>query len=375
MNFIEQAQLGQNKWWQMLLTLFFTIIGWQAIGVLPLVSVAMMYSYDESAFDKAANNNFIGLGIPTNLYFFLMIFMFAVGLISLLLSIQKVHKRRILSVLTSRTSFDWKRFFYAVLIWTFFSLLLMVIDYYMHPQDFVWNFKGQAFLILVLLSIVFLPLQTTFEELLFRGYLLQTIAMESTKKSFVFRWAFYFALSFVLYFLDFHNLIKFGIFIILGFFFEMVNEKGLLAKIYATSFYRILSISFRSYLIPLTVTSVAFGLLHGFNPEVEKLGKILLFYYIATGFFFGIITLIDEGLELALGLHAANNAVAAIFITTNWTVFQTDALLIDQSEPNLGLMMYVPLFVIYPIVFFILYKKYGWNDIKNKLFGKYKIRL
>ena len=57
-------------------------------------------------------------------------------------------------------------------------------------------------------------------------------------------------------------------------------------------------------LLPFVITSTLFGLLHFTNPEVDKLGDIILITYLSTGFFLGAITLIDEGLELALGFHA-----------------------------------------------------------------------
>ena len=120
---------------------------------------------------------------------------------------------------------------------------------------------------------------------------------------------------------------------------------------------------------PLLVTSLAFGLLHGMNPEIEKLGWGIMVFYIGTGFLYGITTLMDEGTEIALGLHAANNIIAAIFVTTDWTVFQTDALYIDTSEPLLGWETYLPIFIIYPLLLFIFSKKYGWKDWQEKLTG------
>ena len=93
---------------------------------------------------------------------------------------------------------------------------------------------------------------------------------------------------------------------------------------------------------PLIITSVAFGLLHGMNPEVAILGWGIMVFYIGTGLLYGISTLMDEGTELALGLHAANNVLAAIYVTTDWTVFQTDALYIDTSEPSLGWETFFP---------------------------------
>ena len=98
--------------------------------------------------------------------------------------------------------------------------------------------------------------------------------------------------------------------------------------------------------------SVVFGLLHGLNPEIEKLGYIALVFYIGTGLFFGIVSLMDEGIELAMGMHAVNNILAALFVTTDWTVFQTEALYIDISEPSLGAEMFLPVFCIIPCCLF-----------------------
>ena len=121
---------------------------------------------------------------------------------------------------------------------------------------------------------------------------------------------------------------------------------------------------------PLIFTSVVFGLLHGANPEIEKLGYIALVFYIGTGFFFGITTLMDEGTELALGLHAVNNITAAFFVTTDWTVFQTEALYIDTSEPSVGWEMFFPVLVLYPLMLLLFAKKYNWENWIEKLFGK-----
>ena len=90
----------------------------------------------------------------------------------------------------------------------------------------------------------------------------------------------------------------------------------------------------RNRWLPLILTSVIFGLLHVFNPEIDKLGMGLLFYYIGTGFFFGIMTLMDEGIELALGFHIANNLITALLVTTDWTVFQTYSVLKDIGRAN-----------------------------------------
>ena len=131
-----------------------------------------------------------------------------------------------------------------------------------------------------------------------------------------------------------------------------------------------IGILFHNKWLPFIFTSIVFGVLHAANPEVEKLGLIVMIYYIGTGSLFGITTLVDEGLELSLGMHAANNIVAAVLVTSNWTVFQTDALYIDTSEPTLGFESFFPVLVLYPVLLFIFSKKYKWKNWKVKLFGK-----
>jgi len=174
----------------------------------------------------------------------------------------------------------------------------------MSPEDYVFNFKLQPFLILCVIAILLVPLQTSFEEYLFRGYLMQGIGVVTKYK-----W------------------------------------------------------------IPLVITSVVFGLLHIANPEVDKLGPIIMVYYIGTGLFLGIMTLMDEGLELSLGFHAANNLFTALLVTADWTAFQTHSLYRDISEPELGWDVFVPVLVIYPILLFVFSKKYGWTDWKDRLTG------
>ena len=106
------------------------------------------------------------------------------------------------------------------------------------------------------------------------------------------------------------------------------------------------------------------------NPEVEKVGYIILVYYIGTGLFLGIITLMDDGMELSLGFHAANNMITALLITSDYSVFQTYSVFKDLSEPSAGFDVLTPVFVIFPILLFIFSKVYNWKNWKEKLTGK-----
>lgn len=304
MKFIQQAYKGNNEWTTYLITLMLLFFGWQVMGIIPLSFVSYIYAGDMETFMQSASSSFADLGIDANLYLMLVIITFLFGLLSLFLGVKLFHKRKIVTLITSRDKVDWGRFFYAFIVWGIVGCFMVAIGYYMMSEDYMWNFKPIPFFILLLISFLFLPIQTSMEELLFRGYLMQ----------------------------------GFGTW-------------------------------FKNSFVALILTSVIFGLLHGLNPEVEKLGWFTMVYYIGTGLVLGIFTLMDEGTELALGFHAANNIVAAVLVTTNWTVFQTDALLVDISEPSIDLEMFVPVFILYPIILIIFSKKYGWTNWKEKLFG------
>ena len=244
--------------------------------------------------------------LPSNLTLFLILLPFAIVLPFIYLVVTRLHQRSFISLITPRDRVDYNKILFSFFLWGTISALMVIFDYIMSPEDYVWNFKPLTFLILLFVSVVMIPLQTSMEELIFRGYLMQ------------------------------------------GF-----------------------GVLFKNRWMPLLITSILFGLLHIWNPEIDKLGIHLIWYYIGTGLFLGVITLMDEGLELALGFHAANNLVTALLVTASWTAFQTESLLIDNSEPLLGMELFITLVVIYPLLAIIFAKKYKWKNWMAQLTNKF----
>ena len=93
MKFIQEAYKGNNEWWTYLLTIFVIFIGWQLIGIIPLVAVAFSYAGDMSEFMKAGNDNFTTLGIDSNLYLILVILTFLGGILALFVGVKYIHRR------------------------------------------------------------------------------------------------------------------------------------------------------------------------------------------------------------------------------------------------------------------------------------------
>lgn len=240
-----------------------------------------------------------------NLTFVLLIATSCIGFLLVLFWVKVVQQQSITSLTTSRNKIDWKRIFNSFLIWSVFSVSMILLDYYLSPGDYVFQFNAEKFFPFLIIALIMVPMQTSFEEYLFRGNLMQGLAVVT-----------------------------------------------------------------KSRIISLLIPAFIFGLMHIANPEVGKLGYIVMVYYIGTGIFLGIITLLDEGLELALGFHAANNLMTALLVTSDWTVFQTNSILKDISEPQAGLEVILPVFVVFPILLYVFSKIYGWNNWKEKLTGK-----
>ena len=125
--------------------------------------------------------------------------------------------------------------------------------------------------------------------------------------------------------------------------------------------------------MPLFITSILFGVFHSANPEVGEMGYMIMVFYIGTGLLLGIMTLMDDGLELALGFHLGNNLLAATLVTSDWSALQTDAAFkftATQAGTSTLIDVILPVLVLYPIILLILSKKYNWNNWSQKLFGK-----
>jgi membrane protease YdiL (CAAX protease family) len=301
--FLEQGIKRDNKFWKYLIGSVLIITA-SFVGQIPL-SLAVLYQSMVNKVKYPTTDKEVMTMFESNVTLFLVMLSFVFAFVGVYYVVKYLHNQTLLSVATSRPKIDWKRVGFSFVLWAVFSVLSFLFVYYRSSEHFVFNFKLIPFLILFLAGSVLIPIQTSTEEFVFRGYLMQGFANLARNKWF-----------------------------------------------------------------PLMMTSIIFGSLHIFNPEVAKMGYIIMFYYIGTGLFLGIITLMDEGLELALGFHAANNLVGALLVTSDWSVFQTHSIFIDLSEPSAGIDVILPIVVIYPILLFIYSKKYNWHNWKEKLTGK-----
>lgn len=303
MRYFELAKLGDNsvvKYLGTILLLASTLIGF---GQLPLMIALLLKGISVNDMNKMSAVD-IRLILGDNMFIIVQLIPFIILLVFLLFAIRKLHNRPVLSLITTRPEIDFKRIFFAFFVWTFFLFISLIISM-QTGAELKWNFNPNSFIMLVGISFFIIPLQTSFEELFFRGYLIQSFGRR-----------------------------------------------------------------FNTPLFPMLLSGVIFGLMHFSNPEVNVLGTGILGYYILTGIFTSLMAVMDEGLELGIGFHAANNIFGCLIVTNHWQVFQTDALWMDMSEPKIGSDLMITLFVFFPLMLFIFSKKYKWKSLKKGLLTK-----
>ncbi|MBI2257451.1 MAG: CPBP family intramembrane metalloprotease [Flavobacteriia bacterium] len=196
-------------------------------------------------------------------------------------------------LISSNKKINLKKIGFAFFIWFIVLTILLLIKFIFQPSNYFFHFNVFSFLILSIISIIFVSFQAFFEELLFRSLLLKAFSFKKNKIWF--------------------------------------------------------TILFSSFM---------FSIMHLNNPEIIYIGYIVLFYYFLSGIFLSILTVLDNGIELSLGFHIANNLFGSLIITNKWQVFQTKALILDKSLPKFSWDIWIILVILYPFCIFLYCKVY-----------------
>jgi hypothetical protein len=306
MNHLESSYSGKNAFWRYLLMILAVLAASNTIGSIPLfISIGGRMAVDPSVAARLAENpnDLTVLGVSSNTGLLMMLFPFIVALIALILLVKPLNGRSLIKIINGTDSFRWNRFFISALIWGIISAIYLFVCLKADPSNYSLNNKSASLIPLMLISVLVFPFQAAFEEILFRGYLMQ------------------------------------------GF-----------------------TVLFNNRLFPLITTSILFGLMHGLNPEVKAFGFwTMLPQYVLFGLIFGIMTIMDDGIEAAIGAHAANNAFLCVMVTNDASALQTKALFVQHNVyPWLELSTMLLMGVLIIAVMNMIFK---WNNF-SEIFGR-----
>ena len=294
MNHFESVTSKRNKWYWYLLVLVLCFIVANTVGAIP-VFFLMISSFMKNGMDISSMSNMQNLfsDIDKNVVLFAMLFAFAVMLASIIFFVKLFHGRTWTEVINGTKSVRWSRFFFGFIVYGIITICLFAISYFSEPENVVFHFEPVKFFIMLVIVVIFIPMQSTVEEFAFRGYLAQGVA--SWTKS---RWW------------------------------------------------------------ALIIPSILFGLLHFKNPEVEEYGFwVMMPQYVFLGFMFGIMSILDDGIELAMGVHTVNNLLGSVLVTFDGSALPTYALFeFKEINPAEDLLPAVITGVILLAIFAVKYK-------------------
>lgn len=290
-SYIKAAWKGNNGVGLYIATIVLILV-FVILAQLPLVPVF------QNNLEAMQSLDFASVDFPESAGLALLLFPFAVGFFVVIFGVRYIHQRNGWSIFNALNKMDWKRFGVGFGLWFGIALIFEGIAYFINPEIYSFTFDAKRFFPVLLVAIVLIPLQASFEEVLFRGYLMQGFGTWLRRP-----WA------------------------------------------------------------ALLITSVAFGGLHFMNPEVKEFGNWIITYYIAVGILLGLISLMDEGLELAMGMHSANNIFGAVVVTFPSSVFSTPAL-ITLSEYD-AVMMFVLWIFMAIILYVICSRMYKWGSMRK----------
>jgi len=311
MNHLESAFTGKNSFWRYLLMFAAILVASNTIGAIPLfISLLVRSGTDINVFSKyAANpNDYSIIGLGPNAGFLVVLCPFIAGLIAFIILVKPLNHRSLKTTINGTKKIRWNRFFISAGVWLFLYTLFLFFYLKIDPSNFSVNNKTASLIILSIVSVLFIPFQAAFEELLFRGYLMQGFA-------------------------------------------ALVRNRW----------------------FPLIMTSLLFGLMHAFNPEVKEFGFFTMIpQYVTFGLIFGIVTVLDDGIEAAMGAHTANNIFLCILVTNSSSALQTPALF-EQYNMRPGIE-FVGLVVIGIAFILILKMIFKWGKI-SLIFEKIAVKV
>lgn len=299
-NHLECVTTQKNQWYWYLLVIFIGFMAANTVGAIPLffVLIASWIQNPEQLTDmNSISQGGMMSGVDSNLFLASMMFSFVVFLATVIWIIKTFHGRSWTEVINGTKRVRWSRFFVGLAVWGTLLIVSFVISYMTDPDNFEFRFEPVRFILLTIISLTMIPIQSSCEEFVFRGYLAQGVASWTGSRL----WA-------------------------------------------------------------LLIPSVLFALLHSANPEVAKYGfGVMMANYFLIGLTFGLISLLDDGIELAMGAHSINNILGSILMTYEGSALQTDALfkakIINPGEDLLTSIISSAVFI--AILAFIYKWKFG----------------
>lgn len=176
-SYIRRAQEGANAWYLYVVGIILVIVG-QLVGSIPffLVQTARIAETGDASLATSMDT---GLHPAINLA--LIVLPFIGSLVGLWAAMRFIHRRPFASLFNPSDRFNWEKAGFSIGLWMLFMILFESIAYLVHPENYTFAYDAGAFIPTMLVALLLLPFQTSLEELVFRGYLLQGFGLATRR--------------------------------------------------------------------------------------------------------------------------------------------------------------------------------------------------
>lgn len=180
-SFLENASEGKNNWWRYLLTVIVSLVGGSLLaGIIlgMLLAVISVFFAGEISniypFIQSTISNPIFLVVLVGISYTISVFLFYICL-------RFVHHKKFLSVINTVSGLRWKLLFKGLVLWALILFILSLPSLIFNQGGYEITYNSESFLILLIICLLAFPIQASFEEILFRGYLMQGFSLVSKK--------------------------------------------------------------------------------------------------------------------------------------------------------------------------------------------------
>jgi hypothetical protein len=172
-SFLDQVYVGQTEWYRyffgFILVLFFWLVLGSLFVLVPFVWV-MIDGNPETAVNMQTG---FFTGVDAIFNYVVLNLSFGLLILGVFVTVKFVHGRPFRSIITPAKQINWRRMAQGFGLWLLLVTLASGVEYLINPEIYTVVFNVRRFLPFALVVLLLTPMQTTAEELLFRGYLLQ----------------------------------------------------------------------------------------------------------------------------------------------------------------------------------------------------------
>ncbi|HLE13334.1 MAG TPA: CPBP family intramembrane glutamic endopeptidase [Anaerolineales bacterium] len=190
LSYVEAARQGKHTPWRYVAGTVLILAIWLIGGGIVTAILLILFAFRQGTSVEELTQllaNPQGLGyVP---YFLVISASFFPFILAIWLVVRFVHRRPFRTLITGRRAIDWRRFGAGFGVWFLLSALSSLVEYLIYPETYSLQFDLATFLPFALLALILTPIQTSSEELFFRGYLVQAGSLISRSPVFLAIWS------------------------------------------------------------------------------------------------------------------------------------------------------------------------------------------